>query len=255
MKHLFVHRLDYSNPGDLWSTPMHYLPKTFQGAVVDVFRLNHIRDWNIDTIILGGGSLMHNQDDLHNFVRFLGNNDYQNLVVWGVGIDIANNLHKLRSRCDMFGIREYDARYSNNWVPCASVMSPLFARLRGTQPSKDILIIDHWKRKPIATDRECTRIVNRPMNIEVMLNMIADHRWVVTSSYHGVYWATVMNRRVIFCSRPWVPKVMHMKHPPWISKQFCDNDLDASLAYPEAYHECLGRNLAFRQEFFELTSP
>jgi len=255
MRYLFIHRTDYNNPGDLWSSPLHYLPRSCSGAVVDIHRLPYIHDWNVDAVVVGGGALLHRAEHLDSLMRFLGHNDWQTFTVWGAGVDISLNFRQLRHKTDLFGMREYDARYLDHWLPCASVMHPLIAQSRRTRPKHDLLIIDHWKRKPIKVTRPCTRITNNPQTMKTMIDAMAEHRWVITSSYHGVYWATLMNRRVIFCSRPWVPKVIRMRHPPLITSDLNDDDLDCSVNYPWAYEECLERNREFKTKFLELTSP
>jgi len=67
---------------------------------------------------------------------------------------------------------------------------------------------------------------------------------VVTNSYHGAYWATLLGRRVV--AIPNMSKMYRFKHAPVIGRAQDWRKLAAlAVAYPEALAECRAANLAF----------
>lgn len=256
MKNVFIHRIDPNNPGDLNSTPYHYLESWQRGFLVDYTSLQYLSGWDFDNVVIGGGGLT--AKFLHALKDFKAQQaSIKNLVVWGAGWEVDNTeLDDLAKDTTLLGIREWlpGTVYEQNWVPCASVLHPEIQKNLGATPSQNFLVIDHFKRNPIEfEDTPCTRISNRPNTIEEVLKAIADHRFVITSSYHGVYWSLLLNKRVVFVSDPWHAKVATSKYAVPQGEKFSWDLFDQTEKYPNAYEECRQANLAFIEKFKNLT--
>lgn len=254
MKNIFVHRLDLENPGDLNSTPFHYLDNSQRGFLIDYTALQNLSGWDFDNVIVGGGGMANKfVSSLNNFLQ---NQNIKNLVIWGAGWELNNpQLDQLAERTQLLGIREWlpDTVYKHNWVPCVSVLHPCIEKSLSIQPSKNFLIIDHWKRQPIEIEHlRYSRISNKPNSIENVVEAIADHRWVITSSYHGAYWGILLGKRVIFVSDPWIAKCETLKYKIPRAEKFGLELLDQTEKHLGAYEECRNTNLEFKKKFQDL---
>ena len=152
------------------------------------------------------------------------------------------------------GVRDWlpGTEFEQHWVPCASVLHPCIENNMSHVATKDFLVIDHWKRKPITLDIHHTRLVNNPCTIEQIVSTIADHNYVLTSSYHVAYWATLLKKKVIVISDPWQFKFDHFRHPPVLAEKFSWGLLDRARSYPEAYKQCLSANKQMLKTLREL---
>lgn len=253
---VYISRFDYGNSGDLWSSPVHYVSKPARGLMVDCMNLgeNAMPTQDVNCVVVGGGALLCSNKFIGRIRSYISNLRYRHLVVWGVGSDFELDTGFFHDSA-MFSTRE-ETQDRHRWIPCASVMHPAMAWTREhSSPTKDFLVIDHWKRHPILLECHHTRIVNNPVTIEEMLKLIGDHRWVITSSYHAAYWATLLDKKVIVCSDPWQPKFDNFRHPPVLATRFKWELLDRAVSYPNAYDECLQANHKFLEEFESIAIP
>jgi len=252
---IFVHRRDADNAGDFWSSPGVYLanimPVTGIYDYKDLPKLNV--SGTVDRLIIGGGGI--GAKFLTLVWQYMDRVDVRNLVVWGSAWQQSReDLDRLARRASLIGVREWldDPEWQQRWVPCASAYHCVLPRLRKRRPSKDWLIVDHWKRKPIKFPLNCTRINNYRTSVQTILETIADHHFVLTSSYHAAYWATLLARRAVFCSLPWMPKVDKARWPIPAAETFSWAMLDHAHRYPTALDEALAANRAFEQKVTSL---
>jgi hypothetical protein len=254
MKNVFVHRRDFNNPGDFYSSPFYYLDKEHRGFLIDYTELSNLSGWRFDNVVVGGGGMANKF--VSSLEPFFEQQTIKNLVIWGVGWEVDNlGLDRLAQKATLLGIREWlpNTPYQHAWVPCVSVLHPCIEKSLSVIPTKNFLIIDHWKRNPIDFNGlDHTRITNRSNDIAPIIETIADHRWVITSSYHGAYWSILLNKRVIFVSDPWMAKCNTLKYPIPYGEHFSWDLLDQTQKYPNAYEECRQVNLYFKQKFLDL---
>lgn len=256
MQNLFLYRKDYANPGDSWSSPIHYLPDWWQGVELDTASLWDLEGKYFDNVIIGGGAIFTIGDWIYNIQKTLNTLKFKNLVIWGTGRGVGHQFPFTEYVPTLTGGRDYEPNYFPElveWVPCASVLNKIVEKFINKTHTKDFLIIDHWKRSPIIFPAEHTKITNKPQTIDTMLETISAHKWVLTTSYHAAYWATLLNKRVIVLQidNP-DNKFRAFKHSPVISKKFNWELIVKAKNYPEAYEECLYANLRFRDKLYNL---
>lgn len=254
MQNLYLFRKDYSNPGDTWSSPVHYLGDKWEGITLDVDTVHNLEDRQFDNVFIGGGALFTIKNYMNNINETLKTIKFKNLIVWGTGRGLAYNYPFLDQTPNLIGFREWEPDYFSNiidWVPCASVMHPLIKKYREVNHIKDFLVIDHWKREQIIFPAEHARITNKPQNIESMLEAISKYKWVLTTSYHAAYWATLLNKRVIVLKVETEDnKFRAFKHAPVVSNKFNWELIVSSVNYPDAYEESLTANLNFKSKIY-----
>ena len=250
MKFAYLFRADIENPGDLYSSPMHYLGKGRDGIIVDVFTEN-IPEMSVDAVIIGGGALFTNKKFVRNINRILDNIHAKHKIVWGVGYDTDFVDKEIKNCFDLFSSREHKIDFDIDWVPCASVLHPMFDELENTTPTKDFLVVDHFKRS-IDFDRPHTRILNRPNDIRTILNQIADHRFIITSSYHVAYWSILLGKKCAVIGKDLPSKFRRMKHFPAIAKEWNDSIIDIAKVWPDARYESILANHSFHRKLENL---
>jgi len=259
MKNLYICRSDWGNPGDLWSSPLHYVDKSLQGPLVDTNSLEQLDGYtDFDNIVIGGGALFSSNKIAKQIESFLSKVTTKNLIIWGVGTGIDKDLPSVvLDRAVIIGIRDWypGTEMEQNWLPCSSVLHPCIASHMTQEPTRDFLVVDHWKSRPILFDAAHTRMCNNPSTIEHIVKNIADHRYVLTSSYHVTYWATLLRKKVIVVSDPWQGKFDHFRHPPVLAEKFSWALLDQARSYPEAYKHCVSANKRVLKRFAEIQSP
>jgi len=85
------------------------------------------------------------------------------------------------------------------------------------------------------------------MMIDDTLKFLSESDVVVANTYHAVYWATLLGKKVVLCD-PWSTQFDRLKWP--VTRYTGDLAADAGTAvsYPEAMQEAKDANLAFASE-------
>jgi hypothetical protein len=177
--------------------------------------------------------------------------------VWGAGHNQSGdyNLDKVTypeslSNFDLVGIRD-NGSGSHQWAPCPSCMHPA---LRETYSIKnDIIWFEHKKQliKDFGTE-SIPRFINSGSNIEQTIELLGSANIVLTNSYHGAYWATLMKKRVIIVS-PWSTKFHFFRHQPVIPhrKESIQSALDRATIYESALDDCIATTEKFWKKIKE----
>ena len=250
MKLAYIFRTDYENPGDLYSSPMHYLGEPYKGIAIDAFA-NNVPEMEVDAIIIGGGALMTNEKFVNALTNITEKIHAKHKIVWGVGFESDNVAVDIKNNFDLFSTREYKLNSEIDWVPCASVLHPQFGKIKSVIPTKDFLVVDHFKRS-IKFDRPHTRIINRPNCIGNILEKIADHRHIITSSYHVAYWSILAGKQCYVIGENLPTKFRRMKHFPVIANQWDNSLIDQSRQWDDALYESTLANYRFHRQLEDL---
>lgn len=140
---------------------------------------------------------------------------------------------------DMIGIRDFKQDYE--WVPCASCMHPA---LRQKYPIRNQVIwFEHKKQllKDFGTE-PIPRFVNSGGNIEQTIELLGSAEVILTNSYHGAYWGTLMKKKVVVVG-PWSSKFLAMKHRPFMVEKLDSwkDVVDDTTTHNDALDECIAR--------------
>lgn len=249
LKCAYLFRRDFDNPGDLYSCPVHYFFPDKSGIIIDVYDEN-LPDIEVDVVFIDGGAIFSTIKFINSVEQILTKVKSKYKIVWGVGLTSTLQDH-ITLNYDLFGTRDFNTT-NFDWVPCSSVLHPMLFKNLNKIPSKKFLVVDHWKR-PIEFMYEHTRLNNKPNNIHAVIEKIADHEYVFTSSYHVAYWATLLKRKTYVIGNELPAKFYTMKHSPTIESKFTDDLLDNFVIWETAFDECLEANKSFKQKVEELT--
>jgi hypothetical protein len=276
-----IYRKDPKNVGDWWSPPHRYFKEINPQEEIDLISTTKPLQTK-DLVIVGGGGLGRTA-----FRPYLDNLSHPNkgysLIAWGVGTDLDCSPEESKSMrgnisllgnffegFDLVGTRVYDSLHPELWTPCASCMHPEIENWRDKKASRDILIYSH-KRHPITPkgsinfwrrDKHtiklpkglsCSYADNSGNNITEKLRAMANARIVITNSYHGVYWATLLEKQVICI--PFKSGLYSFKHTPqYVKEEVTLDDLHTAPTYANALEECKNANTAFLKQVLDLQS-
>jgi hypothetical protein len=221
------HVIDPKNVGDLLSSPANYF--SFPGysiAQQDIRTLNP-KALNGEHLLIGGGGLLYSRF-LDNITTLRNSPNRGRLIAWGIGqqdyrtltanpqpFDYSSYLKEF----DLIGIRDFDAGYP--WVPCVSCMHPAFDR---TYEIKHEFVVFSHKKFQLQIGA-FPRMTNETQGIAEVLNFLGSGETILTSSYHGAYWGTLLGRKVL--AFPFSSKFLTLKHSPglypvekWVQTKF-----------------------------------
>lgn len=237
-----VHCIEQNNVGDMECSPFKYF-NFYKCNFFDLRTFPNTPPYN-KKVIIGGGGLLGPA-----FINPIKNitNKIETLIVWGAGFNIHygeesrilfNNLSNFLSGCKLIGIRDYGYRYE--WVPCSSCMNPLF--LETYTKKYDVVIFEH-KDVPIPIPN-LPKMKNSVKDIGTVLSFLGSSDVVITNSYHGVYWATLLNKKVL--TIPFSSRFNNFKHQPTVCNiTNWKNKIREVNNYPTALGECRDANLNF----------
>lgn len=280
---LNVHCTDPTNVGDANSSPLRYFE--LPGArEIDCSELPFVSDEVISKsiVIFGGGGLIGYSEKWDEMFRRVSSLT-PGSVIWGAGVNrhlrpfkakeyVSWGLHRVGAslkavlsagsrepaksdswlpdyveRFALAGIRDTGAPAPVEWVPCASCMRPEFDR---TWTAKRKVGVFQHRGVPIRLDLSVApedRMDNKKFSVEEVLEFIGGSESIVTSSYHGAYWATLMGKPTVIY-QPFSTKFARLRHPLVSYSGDLRRDFAESRTYSTALRECREANRSFYQK-------
>ena len=257
---LFLHHTE--NLGEAASSPRPYL----QGRIVKPVHLNPdsfdrriLEDLTDQLVIVGGGGLFRPPYQgiveaicrSHSLRRTQGGK----LVIWGAGLDHydrdTNDEYPIWIKhADLVGVRDW--RKGPQWIPCASCLSPEFDKPR--EIDRPLVVYEHHDRQIPVTWKGMVARTSSFRTMREALDFLGRGEVVLTNSYHGAYWATLLGRKVVCW--PWSSRFYLMKHPPVLANEQSDPGqvITNAISYPKALEECRSVNRWFRKRVYDLAS-
>lgn len=246
-----LHRADETNCGDWWSLPANYFSFPNHDNVFDISDVREDDEFYGWVIAGGGGLIGPAFPELPRIV----NSGNTRVIGWGLGNNMIDR--KMEGfvsefpefpdyvrNFDMLGVRDDIPGY--RWVPCASCMHPIFSE--SFEIKHEIVVFEH-KRIPMGISGVPV-MTNACGDIITVVDFLASGNVVVTNSYHGAYWATLLGRKCI--AVPFSSKFNRMRFSPALCHR---NDwqvaLDLCVSYPEALSECRLSNIKFYNDVME----
>jgi hypothetical protein len=125
-------------------------------------------------------------------------------------------------------------------------MSPIFDE--NFTIKNDVVIYGHSDVRPLKDEAEKLGLPyldnTTPTGLREVLEFLASGNTVITSSYHGAYWATLLGRRVAML--PFGTKFYSLKHRPPVADNI-PSGLKVASTFNGVLDECREINQAFAQ--------
>lgn len=251
-----IHCRPKNNIGDKVCSPMLYFNFNKNVTYHDFYNINDTLSGNV---ILGGGGLFN--DHFYNALKLLLQlkrlKQIDKLICWGTGLnihyganlDIMNFFNEFLSECTVVGMRDYKITSipQYTWVPCVSCMSNLFDIKYKIE--HDVVIYEHHMN-PIQIDN-IPKIKNSTGNLDDVIKFMGSANVVITNSYHGVYWATLLKKKVL--TLPFSSRFDNFKHPIIIcNENNWKNKIREAVIYDRALTECRSANIMFYNQILPI---
>lgn len=245
---IFRHHRDTDNLGDRVCSPFDYFPDlAVRGRAVDLSEPTP----PCTTVIYGGGKIMGG------LAKTFGPNDFdaRHRIAWGVSTvqnwPISLKYWQAFRRMDLIGSRDFsDRRFS--FAPCVTCLAPEFDQSYPEQ--HDVVVYAHaWKSEAtgLVVPDQVPVLTNRETDFSRAIAFLGSARTVVSNSYHGVYWALLLGKRVLCL--PFSNKFHSYRLPPgyaapkeWLSS------LGVARAQPEMLELCREATGLFRSRVRDL---
>ncbi len=173
-------------------------------------------------------------------------------IAWGVGISRPGMTLPGRAPdgFSLFGSREW-GQENSIYVPCVSCMSPLFdVKYEIKRPVVFFANDDPWIQDQYPARIPELPTVTNTASLEEIIAFLASGETVVTNSYHGAYWGTLIGRKVVLY-KPYSSKFFSYKFQPAIAE---NDDWRAAIAAAPIYPDALAQSRDATIEFFGLVS-
>jgi hypothetical protein len=245
-----LHRVDPANTGDIASAPVLWVPELRDAWHVDVLdgsveRITLLARSRPITVVVGGGGIFGDVGFsviMEHLANALEETPNLQAVVWGAGSNahydspVAPLPQRLFARCQIVGLR--DRRPDYEWAPCASVLHPAF--VDAAPPVHAVVAYCHQSQSglhSVARTLGIPTLTNWGPEVREAIHFIASGSTVVTDTYHGAYWATLLGRRVSVVSA----FSTKFEHLPWaipVSRHLDIHEaIEQATAVPWAYEE------------------
>jgi hypothetical protein len=237
------HRRNPRNIGDIKAGPAEYLDFLRPFAQIEIFRCKTEFDLRGKPVIVGGGGLFSNEF-FAKYLRRIVDSSPGMLVCWGAGQNTHHSTDvafpEILRAFKLVGLRDDGGPYE--WVPCASCLDPAFDLPHTIE--HEVVLYNHAEFSSLR-DLAVPQMENSETDFRKIIAFLASGDTVLTTSYHGAYWATLLGRKVVVLNA-FSSKFLRFRHPPQLSS---DSDWKRSAAvarsYPDALRECRLANLQF----------
>lgn len=196
-------------------------------------------------IILGGGGLLY----FKNSIEYLCANKQQLLIGWGFGCNDHNTTRLSYPSClqkfDLLGIRDWQDKY--RWVPCPSCVQKGFDGVYNTR--REVGVYEHKDHPLNIPGHDKLRNNN---SFSSVIEFLATSDLILTNTYHGVYWSTLLNKKVV--AFPFSSRFYGFRYPVPLCKKPTEWEQAAkdAVQYPDALRECREANMLYYQDVMSL---
>lgn len=198
------------NVGDYWTAPTKYYKFPFNFEHLHFMNILENFDMKNYIVIIGGGGLITTKENhLQNIIENLVENN--KVIFWSVGsntlnenigFDILNH-----PNVKLVGIRDIVFNLPFKYVPCVSCKHELFDK---EYIGNGIGLVEHVNS---TIPLDFPRIKNNTI-IEEFIEFIGSKETIISTTYHGTYWAQLLNKNVLYYneSEKIISKITHLKH-------------------------------------------
>ena len=249
------YRIDPNNIGDFYSSPIKYFDFLKKSKAADIaprrFR-RFIPNIKNKMVIIGGGGLIGH----HYFeskIMAIMKAQAKHIIFWGAGHNIHGNAKIIYpdylKSCDLVGVRDFGFDYE--WVPCPSCMHAAFDR-KYTLKHKIVVYENALFGRLGITGYP--KLGNNSSKFEDIIAFLGSGEIILSSSYHGIYWGMLLNKKVIVID-PFSSKFNGLKYKvPFASCTDWDHKKEEAVNYPQFLDECRDANSSFAQKVKNLAS-
>lgn len=232
MRAAYSHFKDTLNAGDRASCPRQYFDLP-EGMIVNIGEPL----LGVDVAIYGGGAVARALWDIErrdpDILR----------IAWGVGGTERRSKisHHKPHGFALYGSRDWPAD-PIEWVPCVSCMSPLFDR--SYKIERDAVLFFNADPRIPRPDIDLPAMSNQNSFSDIVV-FLGSAETIVTNSYHGSYWATLLGRKSVIVGAYSSKFYGYRFRPGYDAGEGWFRAAATAVTYPHALSVCRRANLEF----------
>ncbi len=260
-----IHRHDINNVGDYYCAPHLYF-EALQGKYLDINGIRKVslkdrKHWidqvSHQSLIIGGGGLLnlrHFDAQMKLFEQL--HVEGKKTILWGPGHNDPNRAlfgkevtyNVDLKRFGLVGVRDYSRK--EHYVPCVSCLHEIFDQPYTETREVGVLFGKKSSKNEALVKRlENFETSSNTTNLEEMVQFIGTSRTIVTDSYHAMYWAILLNKKVL--AVPTTTKFFDFKYPALITDyENFESALKNAPSYTGVLEECREINRIFAEKVF-----
>ena len=236
-----AHILGTPNLGDQVCSPAYYVNLSLTERRV---RFCDVSDYSTGDVVFGGGGLLHPAND--HYLRSAAELTGCKRIVWGVGTNYHHTADAVfpdwLKQFDLVGLRDVNSGY--DLVPCPSCLNPEFNHPRPV-PALECAVYEHYENVIPLPQFPHFNNAQPWWRFNTALDFLSAADCVITNTYHGAYWASLLGRKVLV----WKPFANRFHHTPF-RVEFCDEmnwkqRLHGMTSPPSYLNEARRLNAAF----------
>ncbi|MEM9411456.1 MAG: polysaccharide pyruvyl transferase family protein [Planctomycetota bacterium] len=184
-----------NNVGDQLASPTRYFD--FPTATIDYVHPDSENLADYDLLIIGGGDILPRLKLLERCEQLPKKT---RVVIWGAGCGDRRPgfkekwLERWASISDIFAPRE---ALVGECCPCPSCLDPVFDERPFTATGLGVGIYSNKKTRPLARDDGSLLGAHNEQPVEEVVSFLRSHEEIISSSFHGGYWAALLNKPVV----------------------------------------------------------
>ena len=262
VKLIGLHIRDTKNIGDKHCHPLDYFrfgcSHDFETIVLDINKVQKgLVSFEVndnDILIVGGGAIARKCQGI-----IKKTNDTNKLIAWGVGYTQRNKLdvikpglhYNLRSGFALYGCRDYMPYGGVDYVPCVSCMHQFFDNI--PEAECDVVVYSHHDLMSLDEQAKLLGFPHKTNKDEAglieTLRFLSSGKIILTSSYHGAYWGTLLGRKVAMI--PFGTKFMNLKFRPPVVRDLKEG-VEKAVAFPGALNSARRDTQKFYKRVMDL---
>lgn len=255
-KIVFVNRIDNTNTGDIWSSPLLYYSSYFKNFNIsrqDIDTVDAKKILSSDIVIIGGGGLFNAFDKWNKNVNAILETGAE-VIVWGIGYNSHYDFEKAQEHINtnnfkLLTIRDFNHPTKLDWLPCVSCAHPNLSKQK--KVNRKFAIIEHKNYKIEDRIFENFERITNSHSIEVITDFIATSEIIITNTYHITYWAQLMQKKVIVVGG-FSSKFEYFKYKPIFYSGDLEKDISSSKIISNALSEAQNLNRSFFNKVQEI---
>ncbi len=244
----FLSRQHEVNAGDRASNPLLYFQFQDQCATLCIHELFEKSFYDSKLpLIVGGGGLNYWESKLEKVSRL----KRAPVVIWGMGLNghgrgPADSYPAFYRNFDMVGVRDFGFSYP--FVPCVSCLHPKLKKFTAQAAWRDVVYFLHHESPD--SNPNLFPSMNNAQSVDEIIPFLASAETVVTNTYHGFYWATLLGKRVVVVPLENSSRFHFFPFRPIFAADFDEarEMIGRGQQYPESLERCRERNLSFATE-------
>lgn len=246
----FIRCVSIRNAGDMACDPSLYFDYFKKNYLCSFHDLGNVdfNDINIDDVVIIGAGGLLDVSRLYSVNINLLLDRCKNVILWSAGhnkhFDLCEEIVPIQyDKFKLIGVRDYNYK-KFPYLPCVTCMhSGLSKRY---ERKRKVGIIEHtnYPIREFSFER-----ISNSCSLENIIEFIGSSEVIITNSYHCVYWATLMSKKVILYNT-FSEKFNYFKYPPRRYSGNIEEDIKKAVICEEFQGEILTECRKANETFF-----